>query len=101
MTAIHSTDTDGTSIVTVTVNDSFRGAKLFADDFARLVAAGIGLGWRVNFASPNSAIVTGDGQDVAQLILQAPPGATVVPLDADCFNLRRDNLFVVQEPADG
>ena len=100
-----STDHDGEAIVIVTLSNGEK-AKLFAEDYERLVEMGISPNWTANGngngqfyvrTKLTDALGWGNNAMVSRLI--APPttrGLVLRHRDGNRLNLRRDNLEIVE-----
>jgi hypothetical protein len=96
-------DSDGRVVVLVPVYRGKHPAKLFPDDYQRLLRNGYGhYWWLPNAKSPQ--VRSGgrfEARIVKRLIVEAKKGEKVFRIDSDPLNLRRDNLRVVQGRAAG
>lgn len=91
-------DHDGTPVVHIPVNGSDRPAKLYVDDYRRLIREGDLMNWHATTSGGYKLYVrTSRALGVARLIMKAKPGQVVRYRDGDTFNLRRDNLMLSQE----
>jgi hypothetical protein len=98
---IHSMDGDGRAIVLVPLANHAEPARLFAEDFDRLMEGGVGHLWTLNsngkgnwYVRACSSKVFGNITTVARLIADAGRGQCVRHEDGNRLNLRADNLTI-------
>lgn len=108
---IHTMDRDGRAIVLVPLANHAQPARLFAEDFDRLMEGGVGHLWTLNsngqgnwYVRACSSTVFDNIVTVARLIADAGRGQCVRYADGNRLNLRADNLsidrgFAKQRPA--
>lgn len=98
----HTTDTDGKAIVLVPLANHDEPAKVLAEDFAAIIAAGFTDQWTLNSSGNGYAYVRcgadmrGHLATVARLVTKPRKGFMVRYQDRDRLNLRRDNLRLVK-----
>jgi hypothetical protein len=102
-------DVEGRELAHVALANSNRRATLYAEDYRRLIDAGFSRHWSLTGTSrrgrmyPTLYAYDADGRDravtVARLILDAPRGRRVEPIDGDALNMRGDNLEQVRGAA--
>ncbi len=97
---IFTTDADGNAIVLVPLANHASPAKLFADDFDRLMTDGYSDQWTLNTAKGGysyvrvaNSQVAGCLESVARLVTNAGRGQVVRYRDGNRLNLRQDNLI--------
>jgi hypothetical protein len=104
-TPIYTADHDGKDIVIVPLGNSEKPAKLFREDFDRLMQVGISDQWLLAYGALGYEYVRcaasnrGRIQTVARLIMGAGKGQAVQYRDwssSGRLNLRRDNLFLAR-----
>lgn len=97
----HTTDADGAAVVLVPLANYPQPAKLLAEDFERLMLAGISHMWTLNIGKGGHGYVRLNSHragknliSVARLVMAPRAGQQVRYRDGDRLNLRRDNLYV-------
>lgn len=105
---IFTTDTDGEAVVLIPLANHNEPAKLFRDDFDRLMAEGCSDQWMLNsngqghaYVRVGNSNVAGQLESVARLVFNAGNGVVVKHYDGDRLNLRSDNLMTEKGYAKG
>lgn len=97
----YSIDPLGNRLAHISMANTDRKAVIYAEDFARLMAAGFSRCWKFNqnghgngYPTLNAFSPEGFNREVmvARLVAEAPRGWCVSTRDGDSLNLRRDNL---------
>lgn len=89
---VRTLDGDGREILLVPLANSNKSARVFPEDYARLVAAGFSPNWFENCGAVKVADWRNGVKRVCRLIHQPVGDARVSPVDRDPLNLRSDNL---------
>lgn len=94
-TPIRSTDRDGKAVLLVPLANSDKVAKVFPEDYDRLIARGFSPNWCWNVRTVKVSDWKHNTPRVARLIMDVEgPAFHVRHRDGDPLNIRRDNLIV-------
>jgi len=94
-TPIRATDRDGKAVLLIPLANSDKLAKVFPEDYDRLIARGYSPNWCWNVRTVKVSDWKHNTPRVARLIMDVQgPAFQVRHRDGDPLNIRRDNLIV-------